>query len=217
MSDRILMSEQEILQKFGQPIIRFRDNWTHSDVYYDADNDRFVEERYHEEYLDTGTVCDGCFLISNEEIWDKLVKHCDEDGMEVYLQYRDHAPIPYKVSERISIEDFQHGILALYQKKPWRRCFYEQLGSTTIITNEVHNIIGVVGETKRCYFFYDANNQKIGFHALEEALAFALKQATIYHNYRTGIDAAQQEKSSLPSAPPPKKSLLDRFKRGRTL
>ena len=214
MSDRIYLSEQEILQKYGQPVIVIRNAWTHSDVYYDAENNQFIEERYHEEYLDTGTVCDGCFSISDEELWDKLVTHCNEEGMSTYLKYREHKPMPLNVGEKISTEDFYREIHALRQNKPWRQCSYVHRGSTMIITDEAHSIIGVVGKTDHYSFYFDLNARINGFHTLEEALAFALKQATIHHNYRVSRDNTYEKQDSVPPGPPPNRSLLDRLKRG---
>lgn len=90
--DRILISEEEIECKYGKPIATLKEPWKHSNIYYDKENDRFIEERYHEEYLDTGTVRDGCFLISETILWGKLVEICDEEGMRAYLKIRKKDP-----------------------------------------------------------------------------------------------------------------------------
>ena len=66
--------------------------WFWSNVYYDVENDRFLEERYHEEYLDTGTVCDGWFSIADQDLWNQLLKEKNDAGMAEYLQIREAVP-----------------------------------------------------------------------------------------------------------------------------
>lgn len=66
--------------------------WTWSKIYYDSEKDCFIEEKYHEEYVDTGTICDGTFLISDNELWDILVKEANEQGMATYIKIRGSAP-----------------------------------------------------------------------------------------------------------------------------
>lgn len=90
--DGIFISEEEIKCKCGKPIATLKEPWKHSNIYYDKENDRFIEERYHEEYLDTGTVRDGCFLVSETILWGKLVEICDEEGMRAYLKIRKKDP-----------------------------------------------------------------------------------------------------------------------------
>lgn len=86
MSKKINISEDNIKCKYGEIITTFKTCWEQQDVYYDAELDRFLEARYHEEYLDTGTVYDGCFSISDDTLWNKLVDTCDEEGMRAYLK-----------------------------------------------------------------------------------------------------------------------------------
>lgn len=100
MSERFFLSEQEKQNRYGDPIIVIRETWTHSDIYYDVANAQFIEERYHEEYLDTGTVCDGCFIISDGDLWGELVRTCNEKGMTTYLKYRKHIPEPVQIGKK---------------------------------------------------------------------------------------------------------------------
>lgn len=200
MSDRFFLSEEEITRKYGKSIttITLRGGWEHSDVYYDAENDCFIEERYHEEYLDTGTVCDGCFPLTDSMLWDQLVETCNEEGMSAYLKIRKQSPMKKRQGETISMDVFHEGIYALRQDNPWRRYHYEQIGSVIIIEDEAKTILGVVGKSDEYCFFYDSNSdrKRKGFHTWGEALAEALKRVTYYHNIRVKNDRVVQQKNS---------------------
>ena len=113
MSEKINVSEDNIKCKYGEIITTFKADWEHQDVYYDAESDCFLEARYHEEYLDTGTVYDGCFSISEDMLWDKLVKTCDEEGMRAYLKIRKKAPTTEKKGESISKDENQNKVKTL--------------------------------------------------------------------------------------------------------
>jgi len=218
MSDRILMSEQEVSQKCGRSIIRFNDTWTSSYIYYDSENDRFIEERYHEEYLDTGTIRDGCFPISDQELWHTLVKHCNDDGMNAYFKHRSHTPPPLHIEDTITEDEFREGMNALRQNEPWRLYTYERLGPVTLITTQENIILGVLGKADNYCFFFDPKSdvKRYGFHLWEEALAFALKRITFYYNNQIERDRAYQ-KQAMVTSPAAPKSFWDRFKRGRRL
>lgn len=92
MNKRFFLSKEEIEEKYGKPIISIEEIWSHSYIYYDAENDRFIEELYREEYLDTGTVYEGCRIISDEYLWKYLVRTSNEEGISTYLKYRKHIP-----------------------------------------------------------------------------------------------------------------------------
>lgn len=218
MSDRFFLSEEEITRKYGKPIMTIGGNWEHSDVYYDAENDCFIEERYHEEYLDTGTVCDGCFPLPDSMLWDKLVKTCNEEGMSTYLKIRKQSPLQKRQGETISIDVFREGINVLRQDEPWHRCYYDQIGSVIIITNEANTVLGVVGKSDEYCFFYDPNSdlKRKGFHTWGEALAAALKRITFYYNNCVERDTATKQKCSeeqipVSAEPSSKKSLFKKI------
>ena len=71
---------------------RIGKEWFWSNVYYDAEKDRFLEERYHEEYLDVETLFDGWFPISDQDLWDRLQKENNVAGISEYLKIRTTAP-----------------------------------------------------------------------------------------------------------------------------
>lgn len=81
----------EDTQKF-QYVTKLGKEWFWSKVYYDPEQDRFLEERYHEEYLDTGTVCDGWFSIADQDLWAQLQKENNIAGVAAYLKIKGTEP-----------------------------------------------------------------------------------------------------------------------------
>ncbi|MBQ9967814.1 MAG: hypothetical protein IJO88_03730 [Oscillospiraceae bacterium] len=74
-------------------LFQLGEGWAWSKIYFDEATDGFVEERYHEEYLDTGTVCDGAKPISDVALWERVVKDDNEDGIDAFLKIRGRAPV----------------------------------------------------------------------------------------------------------------------------
>lgn len=195
MSERFFLSEQEIEKKYGKPIAVISDMWTHSDIYYDSENDQFIEERYHEEYLDTGTVCDGCYVMPDGCFWKELVRTCNEEGMAAYLKYRNHIPKPYDTGKKVAMEEFWEGLNALMENNPRCQYFCKEIDSVFVITNESKTILGKIEKKDKYYLFFNPRSdvQKQGFQSLEEALAKALDSITFYHNNRPECDCKVNE------------------------
>ena len=57
----------------------------------------FIEERYHEEYLDVGTICDGEYLIEDDDLWERLIKEKNKEGIFEFLKIRGTVE---KIDER---------------------------------------------------------------------------------------------------------------------
>lgn len=195
MSERFFLSEEEIENRFGKPITVISEMWTHSDIYYDAENDQFVEERYHEEYLDTGTVCDGCYVISDGYLWKELVRTCNEEGMKAYLKYRKTTPETWDPGKTVTLEELLEGLNALMENNPRCKYFCEETDSMFVITNESNKILCKIGNAENYYFLINPNSdvQKQGFQLLEEAFAIALEKVTLYHNSRPECDCKVNE------------------------
>ncbi len=74
-------------------LFKLDEGWMWSKIYFDEETDGFVEERYYEEYLDTGTVCDGVKPVSDEELWERVVKEGNETSAKEFLKIRGSAPV----------------------------------------------------------------------------------------------------------------------------
>lgn len=161
-------------------LFKLGDGWSWSKIYYDEDRDIFVRELYREEYLDTGTVCEGCFPISDEQLWDSLVRDVNEEGIAEYLKIRGAAP-EIQIGSGISYNEFCDKLHSLKQNSPYRAYKIQNIGSVRIIKTESDIILGVLSGTEHFWFFVNYL-KKYGFHTQEEALAFALESVTKYHN-----------------------------------
>lgn len=68
-------------------------DWEFSEYYYDKENNEFIEEKYHYEYLDTGTVFDDSEIVSPQQIYDSFVAHMNASGIDNLLKYCDENQI----------------------------------------------------------------------------------------------------------------------------
>lgn len=78
-------------------LFKLGDGWVWSKIYYSYENKFFIEERYHEEYLDVGTICDGEYLIEDDDLWERLIKEKNKEGIFEFLKIRGTVE---KIDER---------------------------------------------------------------------------------------------------------------------
>lgn len=71
-------------------LFELRNDWTSSKFYYFETSDSFFEKKYHEEYLDTGTVCEGLFPISDDALWKQIDESNSEIGKEEFRKIRSN-------------------------------------------------------------------------------------------------------------------------------
>lgn len=198
MGERFYLSSDAAATAHLRSITTLGGGWQHSDVYYDTKRDCFIEEQYHEEYLDTGTVCDGCVTLTDEYLWAELVSGCNEKGIEEYLKIRKNPPSNVTDKEQISFANFHEGIHNLKSENPWRRCYFDKMGDNIIIRTETSSdqapnasvILGVVGKTEYYYYFYSVQSgaSVSGFLTFEGALSHALKKVKNFYEIRLGFD-----------------------------
>lgn len=68
--------------------------WFYSEYYFDKDNNCFIEEKYHYEYLDTGTVFDGSSVVSPQQVYIAFAEAMNADGINALLEYCDNIQPP---------------------------------------------------------------------------------------------------------------------------
>lgn len=227
MGEKFYLSSDATKNSHLHEITTLGGGWQHSDIYYDSQKDCFVEESYHEEYLDTGTVCDGCENITDEYLWAALISACNEKGIERYLKFRNSPPSSVCDKETISFSEFHQGINNLRSETPWRNCGLRRIDDTIIIRTEASSnlapnasvILGVIGKTEYFYYFYSTQSgaSLTGFHSFEGALAYALKMVTNFYEIRLGLDKMEVKEKKTTSEPykpqQSKQSFFDRLRR----
>ena len=67
--------------------------WIFCKYYFDKENDEFIEEKYHYEYLDTGTVFDSSSTVSAQHIYDEFVRCKNTSGIEKLFELYDEKLI----------------------------------------------------------------------------------------------------------------------------
>ncbi len=168
-------------------LFKLGDGWTWSKIYFDLSSNAFIEERYHEEYLDTGTICDGESPIDDVELWERIIKEVNEEGVSHFIKIRGTAP-QCSLGTGITIKEFREGLVSLKQQKPYHAYTYTKVDTVSVVHDEDKNIVGVIGKTDNFWFFI--GTQKQGFCTQEETFEFALKKVKEYHDRRLKQDIA---------------------------
>lgn len=189
--------------------------WTWSKVYYDKSRDSFIEEKYHEEYLDTGTICDGEFPITDEELWKRIVEEANETGASEYLKIRGKAPELHTVKTEMNYGRFVGKLHEIKQEKPYRKYKQTKYGSTIVISDEKSNILGVVSKTNEFWVYIDPTIEAgaKGFYTEEETLEYAINKIKQLHERRIANDKPQTIKPPQPTPVTPTKKKWFGFKK----
>ena len=79
------MEDKILLGKIGE--------WSWSKFYFDKGNNCFIEEKYHEEHLDTGTVFDGASVILPQQVYANFVEDLNFNGITALLDCIDNLQL----------------------------------------------------------------------------------------------------------------------------
>lgn len=162
-------------------LFRLGHEWIWSKIYYDSKNNEFICERFHEEYLDTGTICDGLAPISDVDLWKEIVNEVNEDGMKKFLEKRDSIPeIQHK--NGLTLEEFCNRLHELKYEEPYFEYSVSNIDNVTVIYNESKTILGELSQLYNFWVYRD--HKKHGFCSQGEALEFALNEIKKYHECR---------------------------------
>lgn len=67
--------------------------WEWSRFSFDTENNCFIEEKFEEEYLDTGTKFKGSHIVTAKYIYDAFTKHKNALGITNLLKYVDRSQL----------------------------------------------------------------------------------------------------------------------------
>lgn len=67
--------------------------WIWYQYLFDKENNCFVEEKYHEEYLDTGTVFEGSKTVTAQYVYKTFVDNANTEGIANLLKYIDESEL----------------------------------------------------------------------------------------------------------------------------
>lgn len=176
--------------------------WTWSKIYYDKSNDSFIEEKYHEEYLDTGTICDGEFPISEEDLWKRIVEEANEKGASEYLNIRGKSPMIHDTNVDMNLGRFAGELFEIKQERPYRKYKYIKYGTTIVISDENSSILGIVAKANEFWVYIDPTIESgvKGFCTEEETLNFAISKIKQIHANRVSNDKPKNTPIPQPSS-----------------
>ena len=172
------MDDKIFLGKIGE--------WSWSKFYFDKENNNFVEEKYHEEYLDTGTVFDGASVVLPQQIYAQFAEELNFNGIAALLECVDTLQ-PQKPTENAEIAFYQQ----IEDIDQTLKMNSHKINGTYIIRNKYEKIIGVLFSNKPFYAYKGLYKPCEGFLSIEDAFSYAIEclrdcytPRTIYVNNR---------------------------------
>ena len=86
--------------------------WIFYKYYFDKENNCFIEEKYHHEYLDTGTVLDDSNIVPAEQVYIAFVEYMNTDGITNLLECVIDFELPQTPKNQITKQVFFEKFLA---------------------------------------------------------------------------------------------------------
>ena len=146
--------------------------WFWSKFYFDKGSNCFVEEKYHEEYLDTGTIFESSNIVTAEHVYNTFVEYMNTDGITNLLECIDHFELPQTSKNQITKQEFYK---KLEEIDTFLRHRLESIDSTYILRNRQNSIIGVLSKTKYFFAYVDLYGKRKGFISENEAFAYIIE------------------------------------------
>ena len=147
--------------------------WFWSKFYFDTKDNSFVEEKYREEWVDTGTIYLGDSVVTAQHVYEAFVEAANTEGIKKLLEFCDENEIQKTSDEGISEQEFRNNLKGI---APFLRL--NKVASTYIVKDsKTADILCVITETP--YFFsrelsYHSPSEK-GFKDKGEAFLYATK------------------------------------------
>ena len=146
--------------------------WSWSKFYFDKENNCFVEEKYHEEYLDTGTVFDGASVISPQQVYANFVEELNFNGIAALLDCFDNQQLQKEYETENAELAFYQQIEAIDQSLKMN---LQILNGTYIIRNKYSKIIGILFSNTPFYAYKGLYKPCKGFISRENAFSYAIE------------------------------------------
>lgn len=167
--------------------------WILYEFYFDRENNCFIEEKYHHEYLDTGTVLDDSNVVSAQQVYMAFIEYMNTDGITNLIKYADDFELPQVSGNQITKQEFLEKLEEIDRVLRYR---LEIIDSTYILRDQQGSIIGVLSKTKYFFAYVDLSGKRKGFVSENEAFAYAiecLNQRYKLSNSVTVVDNAQSK------------------------
>ena len=172
--------------------------WFWSKFYFDTKDNSFVEEKYREEWVDTGTIYLGDSVVTAQHVYEAFVEAANTEGIKKLLEFCDENEIQKTSDEGISEQEFRNNLKGI---APFLRL--NKVASTYIVKDsKTADILCVITETP--YFFscelsYHSPSEK-GFKDKGEAFLYAIKHLKAYcSEIKVKAENKNKEEKSAPS------------------
>lgn len=146
--------------------------WIFYKFYFDRENNCFIEEKYHHEYLDTGTVLDDSNVVSAQQVYMAFIEYMNTDGITNLIKYADDFELPQVSRNQITKQEFLEKLEEIDRVLMYR---LEIIDSTYILRDQQGSIIGVLSKTKYFFAYVDLSGKRKGFVSENEAFAYAIE------------------------------------------
>ena len=159
-----LKTEKVHLGRVGQ--------WDRSEFYFDPKSNCFVEEKYQEEYLDTGTIYKGATPVSPLDIYVRFVQEQKFNSIYTLLEcVKSEAWHIEPESEDIELAFLQQ----LDTIDPMLRTRLKVINNKYIFKNQYNKIIGVLFIHNPFCAYHGLQEPCKGFLSKQEAFTYAVE------------------------------------------
>ena len=158
------MDNKILLGKVGE--------WIWYKFYFDKENNCFIEEKYHEEYIDTGTVFESSDTVTAEHVYKTFVEYMNTDGITNLLKCIDNFELPQTSENQITEREFLEKLEEIDKVLRYK---LTRIDSTYIFKNQQGSIIGVLSKTEHFFVYVDLYKKSKGFISKNEAFAYIIE------------------------------------------
>lgn len=189
--------------------------WIFYKYFFDKTNNCFIEEKYHYEYLDTGTILDASNIVTAQHVYGAFVEYMNTDGITNLLKYVDNFELPQTVGNQISEQCFFE---KLDEIDKVLRNRLERIDSTYIFRNHQGNIIGVLSKTKYFWVYMDSYKKSKGFISKNEAFVYIIESLCSRYKLSNSTPTVNDGQSKPQNKAPEKKSkkIVNFFKKRKS-
>lgn len=156
---------------------RSGDTWSYKKYYYEKDTNKFIEEKYHEAYLDPETILDATFEVSPQKIYAEFIEQMDSDGIKLLLQYcKDIEPV--QTENESAEKEFYQKLKDVNETLRYR---IRKTGDAYILHDTYNLMVAVIFKTEHFYVYVDKFRKEKGFVSLKETFDYAVNCMSCYY------------------------------------
>ena len=166
--------------------------WERSKYYFDKENNVFLEEKYHDEYLDTGTFFDGSEVVSPQHIYNSFIEHMNVPGIENLLKYCDEKKLNKTSEKGIAEEIFYNKLCEI--SKELKENLVQREDEISIYDSEGVKI-GTISKEAYFYTYMGLSAKSKGFKTQNEVFDYAIDCLRLYYELKARDETREKIKA----------------------